>query len=188
MAKNSVHGVLVTMFLGVEMFLVINLILALRAHRGNKSRAEKQVVFVYTLWVILWSSNLTLFFAKGGLNEWSRVDSAIAVALCLGIFGLWVFAHIKKLSSSDGIMRGCLSLLFKVTPQIGQAIKIAIVGGAPGIGIIMIVVGHMTILTRMAQLFVAARRGWSRELRGLVLSEMGNEVSWLAVTILWTVL
>jgi hypothetical protein len=58
------------------------------------------------MWTILWGANVSLFFLKGGLQEWGNTDSAITGALIFGFALLWALAHHKDLSVDDGVVRG----------------------------------------------------------------------------------
>jgi hypothetical protein len=82
-------------------------------------------------------------------------------------------------------MRGWLAVSFKAVPQIVLAWSISIHGGA-GLALGAVVSGHITILSRLAQLSMAIREaGWDQNRVGSFISEVPNELSWIAVTLAW---
>jgi hypothetical protein len=83
-------------------------------------------------------------------------------------------------------VKGGLAFFCKTTSQLVFALKIRAVGrgGLAGLTLIM---GHITVMSRVGQILCAlvANGEWEPNLTASLVSELGNEVSWIVVTICW---
>lgn len=181
---TTAQGVSPSWFVTWEIFLIINLALAVRAHRNQPSRVTRQTIATYLLWVFVITLYLSVMILKG-TGSWSVRDTATMLLIGVCVPATLVVARQRALGITDPIVRGWLALFFKAIPQLVLAYNILTVGGA-GLAGLMIFVGHITILTRIGQLWFSIREaGWDRNRIGSAMSEIANEASWIVATIAW---
>lgn len=183
MLKTS-QGVSITWFLFWEVFLVLNLVLTIRAHYRQPSRVTLQTVLSYVAWTTVVTADLgVMLWRRTGL--WTSSDTGTSIVAGAGILGTLIVAYRKRLPVYDPIVRGYLALFFKAIPQLTLAYNIYKMGGA-GIAGLAVVTGHITICTRLGQLWFAIREaGWERNRIGSAISEVANEGSWIVATAVW---
>ncbi len=183
---NTSQGVSLTWFIFWEAFLLLNLVLAFRAHRTQPSRVTRQTICSYTLWTVMVTADLTVMFWKGS-SMWDANDTLTIILGGMGVVLTLCIAHYKKYSLGDPMVKGWLAVSFKAIPQLIMAYKICLVGGA-GLAGLTVMMGHITVLTRLGQLYASLREaGWDRNRIGSTLSETANEASWVLVTIAWII-
>ncbi len=183
---ETTKGQLLAMFLVMEGYFFLNLLLSVSAHTERPSRATGQLMGTYILWLALIGSNIAAIFINGSY-EWNQNDTSIAVLAIVGTVALVVVAKLKGLGLQDPMLKSLLGILFKTVPQLIMAYEITQRGGA-GIPAAAIVAGHVTSLIRIGQvLFALFESGRDRNRIWLCVSETGNEVSWMVVTIVWLV-
>lgn len=181
---QTVQGVSLSMLLGVEAFFVLNFLLALRARAAQPSRVTTQAVAAYAAWIVLAGSDVVAIFLNGGYR-WSLNDTLTSLIVVVGGAATISYASIRQLPISGPGIRGSLSVAAKALPQFFLAAKIIGEGGA-GIPAASIISGHITGLVRLGQMLVALREGRTDRNRfWLVVTEIANEASWVAVTIAW---
>lgn len=180
---QTTEGALVMEFVSILAFLLLNLSLAIRANREKPSTPGIQSVTVYTVWTALVSGMLVATVSNQYV--WSRADSA-TLAFNVGAgWAIYVIGRNENLPLADPMVRGWMALVFKSFPQVMLAVTIWGASGA-SLPLIAILVGHGTILLRLAQIILTGNlNGWVRSSRALLLSEAGNEASWILVSIAW---
>ncbi|MSQ12151.1 MAG: hypothetical protein EXR48_05625 [Dehalococcoidia bacterium] len=179
---SSQEGVNVTWFLYWLVFLLLNVVLTARAHAAQPSRITIQSLLGYVWWSLFAAAGLVTFLVQSS-SRWDSRDSITTAGVAVTVAAL-ALAY-RGLPLRDPILRGSLALAFKSVPQVVLAVKIAMEGGS-GIAGLAILTGHVTICARILQLAFSIREaGWDRNRRGSLLSELGNEASWLLVTVLW---
>mgnify|MGYP003394621956 CR=1 FL=1 len=184
MLQNGADGVSIGMWTSFCLFAGLNLGLAIKANKVYPDRNSQQNIFVYGLWVLIAALNATIILVKS--PGWDRTDTTVVILLLFGTLVIGFVAKKKHLNIRDPMIRGWLALLCKAMPQLAQAWKIVLNRGAPGFSPAMVWLGHATILVRLAQLGFAVREaGWDKNRRASLLSEIGNELSWIIVTIIW---
>ena len=112
----------------------------------------------------------------------------MTAAILLLLVALFMIRRKESLVATltEPITRGLSALLFKSVPQLYLAFCIANAGQSKGLPGLSLFIGHVTIAARLVEIFLAAKQdGWNRKNIGLMISESGNEVSWLVVTIVW---
>jgi hypothetical protein len=165
-------------------FLLVNLVLGVRAHKTQPSRVTLQTIISYSVWTLMVTADLTVMIAKG-TGTWDVHDTRTAVLAGLGIVVVLSTAKLKNLSITDPMVKGWLAVFFKGVPQLVLAYKIFLVGGG-GLAGVAVLTGHITILTRLGQLYFSIKEaGWDRNRTGSAISELANEVSWVIATIVW---
>ncbi len=96
---------------------------------------------------------------------------------------VWVVA--KKTSFKDPAIRAWIGISLKAITQFLLVPKILSERGA-WLTATFIFLGHMSILMRLVPLFISIRiEGMDRNKYWLVASEVLNEISWIAVTVVW---
>lgn len=180
----STEGVSITWFAFWEIFLIINLRLAVNAHRNQPSRVTMQTIAVYALSTVIAAGCLGVLLWHGTAG-WNPRDTLTTAITGVGIAMVLVYGRRQRLTLADPMVRGYLAVLFKCIPQLTLAYNIALVGG-DGISSVGIVAGHVSICTRLGQLWFSLREaGWDRNRIGSMVSEVANEGSWIVATVAW---
>lgn len=180
------QGVSISWFACWQVFLVLNLVLATRAHRNQPSRVTLQTILSYVAWVTMVTLDLGVMFWKE-TGTWNGRDTTTVILAAIGIVATFILARRKQLAITDPIVKGYLAVFFKAVPQLILAYNVFMLGGN-GLAAMAIVTGHITILTRLGQLWFSIREaGWDRNRIGSAISELANEASWLVVTIVWLI-
>jgi hypothetical protein len=165
-------------------FLVINLALTIRAHRGRPSRVTLQAVASYALWTIIIASDLAVLFFKG-TDIWGDRDTVTAIIVGVGIAITLFAASRTGRGLSDPMVHGYFGILFIGIPQVTLAYTILQEGGQ-GLAGPALLASNISILVRLALLgFTIAEAGWDRNRKGAAMSECANEITWLLVTLAW---
>ncbi len=165
-------------------FLLVNLVLAVRAHKTQPSRVTLQTIISYSVWTLMVAADLIVMIAKG-TGTWDVHDTRTAVFAGLGIAVVLSAAKLRNFSIADPIVKGWLAVFFKGVPQLVLAYKFFLVGGG-GLAGAAVITGHITILTRLGQLYFSIKEaGWDRNRTGSAISELANEISWILVTLIW---
>ena len=183
---HSTEGIILTWFAFWGLFLLINLSLSYKAHVLQPSRITKQTVTIYAVWTLLMTANIFVFLWKDTLG-WSPVDTITSVLAGIGIAVTLGIGKLRKLPLLDPIIRGWIAVMFKALPQLTLAYNIWLEGG-DGLATIAVVVGHITICTRLGQIFLSIREAeWDRNRIGSMISEAANELSMLVLTVVWLI-
>lgn len=181
---SSTQGVSTSAYLFTWISVSLNAYLALKAHKAQKSTMTFQVVGIQVLGVAIYAAFIGVVVIKGN-NVWDNKDYLTTLLVIFGLTGTLLIAGRQHLSWRDPLVRGYLSLFFKAVPQFVMAYKVYTIGGA-GLSGVMMVTFHILTLTRIIQVAITVREaGWDRNRRGLLISESGNEISWLFVTAAW---
>lgn len=178
------QGVSISWYVSWLVFLVLNLVLSIRAHRIQSSRVTLQTILSYVAWVTMVTLDLGVMYVKG-TGTWNGRDTATALLAAAGVVSTLLIAQHKQLAITDPMVKGYLAVFFKAVPQLALAYNMFLVGGA-GLAMAAAVTGHITILTRLGQLWFSIKEaGWDRNRVGSAVSEIANEASWLIVTAVW---
>jgi hypothetical protein len=181
---ETTQGVSLTWFLFWAMFLAINLLLAVKAHRILPSRVTRQTVATYATWSGVLAVALAVLLWRA-LGEWHVVDTVNVVLSGCGIALTLAVGRRRGLGVTDPMVRGWLAVFFKATPQLTLAWHLTRVGGA-GLAPFAVLAGHLTIGIRLGQLYYSLQEaGWDRNRTGSAVSELANELSWIVTTIVW---
>jgi hypothetical protein len=183
---ETTQGVLLSEFVLFGSFAALNLSLAIAANRVGSTRNTKQLIFVHTFWVISCVACFCATLAHGGY-VWDKSDTlAITVSVLAGCAILGFGRLCYGLMVTDSILRGCVAMALKGWPQLMLAYKMSEYGssGLPGLAVWC---GHTTILLRISQVcFALRKRYWKdRNLWGLLIGDVGNELTWLVATAVW---
>jgi len=181
---STTQGVNISWFLSWLAFLLLNLVLAFRAHVNQPSRVTLQTILSYTAWTAMVLADLGVMLWQG-TNLWDGKDTVTALLVGAGLAVTLLVAYRLNLGLIDPMVKGYLAVAFKAIPQLALAYKIFMMGGR-GLAPVAVVTGHITILTRLGQLWFSIKEaGWDRNRRGSALSELANEGSWLVATAAW---
>jgi len=183
---TTAQGVSVSWLASWLTFLLINLILTIRAHVSWPSRVTLQTVLTYAAWTTAIAADLGVMVWMGR-EMWDGKDTLTAAMVTGCVLLTLAWGKIKGLPFTDPMVSGFLAVCFIGLPQLTLAYKIFTEGGA-GMAGAMLLAGHIGITTRLGQLWFAIREaGWDRNRQGAVLSETANEVTWILVTVAWLV-
>jgi hypothetical protein len=181
---ETTKGQLLSMFLVMEAFLVLHIMLAVAAHHAKPSRITRQTLWVYVMWVVLLGSNIVAVFINGDY-QWSENDTRTTLLALTGAALVLGFAKVRGMGFQDPMPKSFIAMLFKALPQFVMAFEVARMGGT-GVPAVTIIVGNITVGLRIAQiLFTILEAGWERNRFWLLASETMNEVSWAAVSVVW---
>ena len=188
----GMQGLSFTMLIFVGAFIGIVLWRNIKAHQNQPSRITKQNIAVFLWWTVAWGL-LTVPIARSLLRGeeigWGTYEniSLIGTFVCVGI--MWKVTHSdNQLFSnlqSEPMFWGLAALVFKSVPQLFQAGKIGLMGGE-GLAFGAIIAGHVSIVLRATLL----KFSWDElpsddNRRGVLISEVGNGISWGLVLIVW---
>lgn len=180
------QGVNLTWLASWLAFLAINLTLTIRAHRSQPSRVTLQTVLSYAAWTTMIAACLGAMLWRG-TGLWDSKDTLTAMMVGTGVLLTWLGASWAGLKITDPLVHAGFAICFIGLPQLTLAYKIFTVGGE-GMAGLMLLAGHIGILTRLGQLWFAIREaGWERDRQGAALGELANEATWLLVTAAWLV-
>ncbi len=181
---HDVTGSSLVQFGLVATFTLLHLALSIGAHKSAPSRVTFQAIVIYCVWTVL----MTTIIGAVILNpsyEWNqRETTQLSTALSL-TFAIFLFSLFSGKGPSDPIIKALLAISYKSVPQVLLALKFLAEGasGTPGLSVL---IGHVTIIIRLAQIgFMVKEAGWEKNRIWLAISETTNEVSWLFATIAW---
>jgi hypothetical protein len=178
------QGVNLSWYLNWLVFLLLNLLLTVRAHQTQPSRITIQTMVSYAAWTLVVCADLGMMLWKG-THLWDGKDTVTTLLVLAGVGLTLLVSSRLELGIIDPMVKGYLAVFFKAIPQLTLAYKIFLVGGR-GLAATAIITGHITILTRLGQLWFSIREaGWDRNRKGSALSELANEGSWLIATLAW---
>lgn len=181
---ESVEGVSVTWMAFWVAFLLVNLGLAIGAHRKFASRISRQVITIYSLWTAVCAANLVLLLVSPGV-QWTLVDSVTATLTLGGVVIATAIGRARGLRLGDPMLHAAYAVFCKAVPQLTLAWNIFREGGA-GISVVAFTAGHVTICMRLAQIIVSIREaGLDRARLGMAIGEAANEASWVLATVVW---
>lgn len=181
---GTTQGVGVSWYVFWDAFLVINLGLAVRANRVQSSRVTRQTVVTYAVWLVMVTAQIGAM-AWGRSGVWDVRDTVTALLAAVGVLAVLGWCAANRVGVLDPYARGGYALCFRVVPQLMLAWRLGVEGngGFPGLSVVM---GHLAILTRIGQVAFSIREaGWDRNRTGSAIAEIGNEVSWCAITAAW---
>ncbi|HAU66037.1 TPA: hypothetical protein DCW61_01700 [Candidatus Uhrbacteria bacterium] len=191
---ESTQGTSVTWILLWQGFVVVNLLLAVQANREKPNRENSRLVFTYIGWTLVGLSWFAVMLVKGTLswNQYDTFNISLAIVCTAATFVQarrkgWHMGAMPTIRAmlGDPWVRACLALAYKSVPQITMAVQL-FVGVPVLVAGLTVLIGHVTVLLRFAQAFLAIRKvGFNRNLVAILISEGGNELSWLAFTLVW---
>lgn len=180
------QGVSASWFLSWEIFLALNLTLVFNAHKKQKSRVTVQTIASYLLWVVVVTADIVVMICRR-TGEWNSRDFATIILAIVGITFTMAVANEKGATIIHPLVKSFIALFCKAIPQFIMAYNIAVMGGG-GLAGMTVIAGHITVMTRLGQLFFSIREaGWDKNRTGSAISELGNEISWVAVTATWLI-
>jgi hypothetical protein len=185
MFSVSTVGLSVSVFVCTEIFFGFNILLSLAAYTKHKDQELRRTLLVYGAYFVMYGTFLVLLLVLSH-GSWDANDTLTMKLMSVFVGGTFGYALWHKLSLIDPLIKGLYSLGFKTIPQLLMAWKILILGGA-GVSFAMLLIVHLLTLIRLGQIFAHTKKlgYWDRNMKGLALAELGNEVSWTLVTLAW---
>lgn len=182
----TTQGQLLAMFVTMEAYLFLHLALALNAHRALPSRVTRQSIAIYATWLVVLTADLFAFFVHSPV-PWFDNDTRLIQLVLLGVVVLGAYVAVARVPMFDPMIKSVLAMLCKSLPQFLVVYEVWLKGGA-GIPGIAVVVGNITIIIRIAQVSVSVyEAGWERNRVWLLASEVMNDLSWAAVSVVWLI-
>lgn len=181
----SVRGVTINWLLCADVFILLNLVLAVGSHRKLKSTASLQALCIYVNWAILLTPMVIISFLK---CPWTNTDSLVASLIGVSAGVVIGFGQCMQRGIGDHVVRGLLVGLFRVVPHLYMSYCIIHAGSGDGVAAKTVFAANVTATARIITLFLAGRKsGWEHGVRASFLSELANEVSWLLTTATWLI-
>lgn len=181
---HSTQGVSMSMFGFAWIVVAVNLWLTIKAHQTQPSTITLQTVVLY-IWGVAAYSGLCIMMLAKGINVWDAKDWLSTILVIISLIPLAIIAVVKGWSITNPMIRGWGTLCLKVMPQSIMAWKVWTVGGS-GLAPTMVATFNIITIFRIIQVYLTIREnGLDKNRRALFISEIGNEISWLAVTIAW---
>jgi len=180
---RNTGGMTVTWMLFADVFILLNLWLAMKAHREVKSRDTWQARAIYLNWAVLGT-----FMALQGLIlcPWTRADSIVSTFITIGAAGIISWAYSQQRKLDDPVVRGLLIGIFRVVPHCYIIYCISRAGSGSGYAGIAVLAANLTASLRIVTLGISVyHSGWNRNVTAQLVSECANEGSWLCVTGVW---
>lgn len=181
---HDVTGSSLVQFGLVATYLLFHLALGVGAHRASPSRLTRQAIFTYALWFVLVSATLVAASTNPAYRWSGKETTQLLTAGVLTVIVL-VLVTIQRRKLSDPMAKGLFAIAYKTVPQVLLAWKFLAEGasGTPGLSVI---IGHLTILIRLGQIYFMVREeGLDRNRFWLAVSETLNEMSWIIATVVW---
>ena len=181
---HDVTGSSVAQFGLAVAYLVFHLLLGLGAHRVAPSRVTRQAITTYGIWLFLVTA-VGVATATNATYVWNKKDTTTLATAGVLTLVVLVLSHAQRLSPKDPMVKAWFAIAYKSVPQVLLAWKFLAEGasGTPGLSV---VVGHLTILIRLGQIYFMVREaGWDRNRVWLAVSEGANELSWIVATAAW---
>lgn len=188
------HGATIVWYASFAAFLTLNIFLSIPPYLAKRSWVTIQPLISYGCYMVVILSNIGAILWRGKeAIRWTTSDQLTVFICIVGIAMTFLISRYGyNLPTSDPITRGIYALFFKTVPQFLLAWNIFMAGGQE-LTWIALLMGHCTIFIRIFQIReamitmqkspeVEAKR---RYLIGSIISEVGNEVSWIAVTATW---
>lgn len=183
-ATQDVAGTSVAQFGLVLAFLAFSLALAAGAHRKEPTRASRQVIATYVIWIAL-VTGMILAAWNNPDYHWSSKDTTFIEVAALLTVAVSLFGLLLGKGPRDAMMKALLAITYKAVPQAMLVWKF-LDEGSSGTPLAAIVVGHITITVRLCQIcFMGRGKKWDRDRLWLFVNEAANELSWIIATIVW---
>lgn len=182
---ESVQGVTINWLLCADLFVILNLYLMVGVHKKSRSRQSLQTLLIYANWVVLVTPMVIITFFR---CAWGRQDTLVASLIAGAAIIVFSWGHFSGRGLIDPVIRGLLVGLFRVVPHLYLSYCIIQAGSGSGIATKTVVAANITATARIITLYLAGRKtGWDKGLVASILSEIGNEASWMIVTLIWLV-
>lgn len=182
---KSVDGLLLTTFLFVDIYVTLNLILAIAADHAKRSRVTVQTVIIYVLGTFLYTLFVAIFLVRSN-DWWNNHDVVNGYCALGGVAIASAVAVKKKLSIGHPEIKMYLAIVFRVIPQIMLAANIVKSGTAAGLSGWFVLSFHGLIIPRMIQIALSIREApWDKNRWCLLITELAGWITWCAVTVTW---
>lgn len=180
---ENTQGVTINWMLCADVFIILNLWLAIGTHKRQDTRESWQTMVIYLNWALLATLMVFVSFAK---CDWTRKDSVIALFVGIAAMGVVAWAKAQGKTLTDPVVRGLLVGLFRVVPHVYLSYCIVKAGGGNGLAAKSVIAANITASLRLVMLCRSGfKSGWDRNLVASLVSEIANEGTWIGVTIIW---
>jgi hypothetical protein len=174
-------------------FLVINLLLSIQAHRIRPSTENRQLIIMYAALIGMCLSWIGVMLYRNTLafSIYDLFNFLFAAISTIAVF--WVARRYKWYENHYTVAeitrhpwtRTALALSYKAVPQVTLAVQV-MSGEQQAVSGAMILIGHISIVLRFVQALLSMRStGYNQNVAAILISEGGNELSWIAFTAVW---
>lgn len=180
---SETQGVSISWIICSEAFFGLNLFLVLLSYRKTPSRVTFQAILCYTVWLIFGLLQICIMIAKSA-TPWNTVDTFTTTAVFFGTIIVMLLAMRGGQSISHPVVKSAIATLAIAVPQLTMGYNIYLLGGA-GVSAITVIVGHISVVTRLGQLLSSFCKSHDGNCLGALTSETANWLSWIVCTIIW---
>jgi hypothetical protein len=182
--RTSMNGVSLAQYFAFIASFVLSSTLAFEARRTHPGRVIEQQIISHGMWS-LFSGIMIGVVILSGRYHWSPADTRLGLCVLLGIIGTLIWKAVSQRSMMDPAIRGLLSISLKALPQF-LLVPIILVNGGSGYHWSAILMGNVSIMTRLIPLFVSIEtEGMNLAKWWLLAQDILNEASWAAVSVAW---
>jgi len=183
---TTTQGMSLAQYVAFTGNMVLGLLLALSGYRKNPGPIIKQQIAVFGVWTICGLGLITVFIYVGNFS-WSTMDTVIATSAAVGFTGTVAGAKIRKVSLKDPAVVALNAISLKSVPQFFLVWLILSEGG-DGLTLTAIVAGFISVTAKFIPIGMSLRKeGVNRDKKWLLIAEGINGISWIGVTIAWSV-
>ena len=180
----DVTGSSLVQFALAAIYLLFHLALGMSAHKMAPSRVTRQAVATYAIWLVLFGG-VIFAAATNPAYRWSEGETAQLQTASLLTVMVLVVVVVQRRKFSYPMIKAFFAIAYKSVPQLLLVWKF-MAEGATGLPGLSVLVGHITIIIRLGQIYFMVREaGWDRNRVWLAISETANELSWIAATTAW---
>lgn len=193
MLSVSVQGISLVWLICAEFFTLVNIALSFNSRRIEREEGlsensqSNQLIMTHVCWAVgIASLAVPLWLRRQDLT-WSWYDNLTMIIVVVAFTATLLTAWYHGLGIMDGIVKGVLAAIFRGIPHLCLAYKIYLDGGK-GIALVTVIVAHVTVGLRIGQTTWAAYKTgwrWNRALKGIMIGEINNEITWTVVTVMW---
>jgi hypothetical protein len=174
-------------------FLVMNLLLSIQAYRSKRVTENLQLIIMYAALIGMCLSWLGVMFYRNTLtfNLYDLFNTLFAAISTMAVF--MVARHLEWYENRPTLSeitqhpwtRTALALLYKAVPQVTLTVQI-LAGESQAVSGAMILIGHVSIIMRFIQALLSMRKaGYNQNIVAILISEGGNELTWITFTVVW---
>jgi len=184
MSIHGTQGLSTSAFLLSGLFVSLRLKLAYAAHHRTPSKETLKILWMYWLAVVLYLGIMTVLVVKSH-RVWDAIDTLTIIITIASTLVSLIWLRELGIKFKDPLTDGVCTLIVKVVPSTLMAWKIWHEGGS-GLSFGLVVVYHVMILLEVLQVSRAAiATSWNKHIKALFVATIGNEISWILVTIAW---
>lgn len=181
----TTQGIAPSWFVCWELFLVLNIILTIRAYQKKPSLVILNVFLIYAAWLIALTGDIILVMINNA--SWGKSDSLVIIAAIIPLAVIVAKQKKKTNIFNEPIIIGSASSLLRVIPQLSLSISMFFTGSA-GIAGGTLLAGQVAIAGRLGSIYLA-KHGATKESnrKWLFIAELFNYITWAIISVIWLI-